>query len=41
MDICCCLVLLNGVCFLRLGVCLCSGCCAFCVIYDACSLSGY
>ena len=39
------LVLLNVVCFLRLGVCLCivslcsgcDGCCAFCLICDACS----
>ena len=34
------LVLLNVVCFLRLGMCLCivslcSGCCAFCLICDA------
>ena len=35
------LVLLNRVCFLSLGFCLCSvydGCYAFCLICDACSL---
>ena len=34
------LVLLNVVCFLSLGVCLCSVCggCAFCLMCDACSL---
>ena len=35
------LVVLNVVCFLSIGVCLCSGCdgcCVFCLICDACSL---
>ena len=32
------LVLFNVVCLLRLGVCLCSGCCAFCLICDDCGL---
>ena len=32
------LVLLNVGCFLSLGVCLCSGCCAFCLICDACTV---